>query len=67
MLSLFALGINATTLILVPKSLNKILPKNDRTKKLEVMLKTADLDNERKAFISSPIASEKYQQTGELG
>lgn len=65
-LSLLALGINLSIILWVPRTLNKLKIKDDRLKKFEVMLETANLDNEQKAIISSFIASEKYQQCGEL-
>jgi hypothetical protein len=65
-LSISIIGINIAFLIMVPKTLDLFRSPDERIIKLESMLEAPDLDNERKALISSFIASEKYQQSGEL-
>ena len=65
-LSISLIGINIVILIMVPKSLDIGRIMDERIMKLESMLEAPDLDNERKALVSSFIAKEKYQQSGEL-
>lgn len=65
-LSITLIGINIAILIIVPKTLDLVSTSDEKMSKFESRLEDPNLDSKRKALVSKIIASNKYQQSGEI-